>query len=307
MGSRKLGSRTTAEEAIGDTSLEGKIAIVTGASSGIGIETARVLAARGANVVMGCRSVASGENACANLRTSLPSAAGTLEVLELDLTDLASVRAFAEAVQARQALHLLVNNAGVMATPLGVTKQGMELQLGTNHVGHFFLTKLLRPLLEASGPARIVNVSSALHKRGVPERLVQTLDGDPTYTKRRSYTPFDAYGDSKLANVLFTKQLAKILPPAVHAFALHPGVIATNLTRSMGVAGSIFRAVGKVFTKTVPQGAATSIYAATAPELEGQSGAYLADCAVVSASRAGRDEVLAAKVWTLSESLVATA
>src|SRR5262249_666077 len=151
------------------------------------------------------------------------------------------VRSFAERFAAKnKELHLLVNNAGIMATPLGKTAQGNELQSGTNHVGHFLLTKLLLPVVEASGPARIVTVSSDLHRRGRAERLFETLERDPGFARRR-YAPFDAYADSKLANVLFTRQLAKRLKPSVLTFSLHPGVIATNLTRSMGITGSIFR------------------------------------------------------------------
>ena len=304
---RRLGSRTTAEEALGGVSLAGKTAIVTGANSGIGVETARVLALAGAHVVMACRSVASGESVAGELRTSLGGGRrGSLAVEALDLTDLASVRTFAERfVASRRPLHLLINNAGVMATPLGKTAQGCELQVGTNHVGHFLLTQLLRPALEGAGPARIVNVSSSLHARGRPERLFETLDGDPGYA-RRKYAPFEAYGDSKLANVLFTKQLAKLLPSSVESYSLHPGVIATNLTRSMGLAGAAFRAVGGIFAKSVAQGAATTIYAATAPELDGRSGAYLADCNVVQPSRFARDDEAASKLWELSERVVAS-
>jgi NAD(P)-dependent dehydrogenase (short-subunit alcohol dehydrogenase family) len=303
----KLGSRTTAEEALGSAKLAGRVAIVTGANSGLGTETVRVLALGGADVVMGCRSVAAGEEVAKTLRASLPQGSGKVEVQALDLADLASVRAFAEAfLKTERPLHILVNNAGVMATPLGRTAQGSELQSGTNHVGHFLLTKLLRPRLESSAPARIVNVSSSLHTRGRADRLLETLERDPGYAHRK-YAPFDAYGDSKLANVLFTRQLAKILPPAVEAFSLHPGVIPTNLTRSMGVMGSVFRSVGKLFMKTIPQGAATSVYAAVAPELKGKSGAYLADCQVRSPSAEARDDALAVKLWDLSEKLTATA
>ena len=306
LGSR-LGSRTTAEEALGNAQLAGKVAIVTGASSGIGTETARVLALAGADVVMGCRSAAAGEAVAKTLRAGLPEDAGKIEVETLDLADLSSVRAFAEGFsRSGRPLHILVNNAGVMATPLGKTAQGSELQSGTNHVGHFLLTKLLRARLESSAPARIVNVSSALHTRGKASRLLETLERDPGYA-RRKYVPFDAYADSKLANVLFTRQLSKVLPRAVEVFSLHPGVIPTNLTRSMGVIGSVFRAVGKLFLKTIPQGAATSVYAAVAPELTGQTGAYLADCQVKSPSAEGRDDALAERLWAVSEELVARA
>jgi WW domain-containing oxidoreductase len=301
----RLGARSTAEEALGAASLAGKVAIVTGASSGIGTETTRVLALGGAHVLMACRSLETGEAAAQALRAALPADAGVIEVLALDLADLASVRAFAEKFLARGLpLHILVNNAGVMATAHGgKTAQGCELQSGTNHVGHFLLTKLLRPRLEASAPARIVNVSSDLHRRGRAERLLETLERDPGF-ERRKYVPFDAYGDSKLANVLFTHQLAKVLPPTVEAFSLHPGVIPTNLTRSMGFAGAVFRVVGRPFMKSIPQGAATSVYAATAPGLAGKSGCYLSDCAIATPAAEGRDDAIAAQLWAVSEKLV---
>ncbi len=304
MTSPKLGSKTTADEALGGAKLAGKTVIVTGANSGIGTETARVLAKAGADVVLACRSVAAGEECAAKLRRELPPGSGKLDVMTLDLADLASVRSFAAAFLATgRPLHVLVNNAGVMATPLGKTAQGSELQAGTNHVGSFLLTKLLRPVLEASAPSRVVNVSSDLHRRGNGERLLETLTKDAGYTTRK-YVPFDAYGDSKLANVLFTRQLAKVLPPNVETFALHPGVIPTNLTRHMGWKGGVFQVVGKVFMKTIAQGAATSVFAAVDPSLTGQSGAYLADCAVTQASRDGRDDALAAKLWDVSDRLV---
>jgi NAD(P)-dependent dehydrogenase (short-subunit alcohol dehydrogenase family) len=301
--SSRFGARTTAEEALDGVSLDGKTAIVTGANSGIGVETARVLGLAGAHVVMACRSKSSAESVAKDF---LVERCGTFDVEALDLSDLASVRAFAARFAAKKRpLHLLVNNAGVMATPLGKTAQGHELQVGTNHVGHFLLTKLLRPIIEESGPARIVTVSSAIHPRGRAARLFETLEADPGYA-RRTYRPFDAYADSKLANVLFTRQLAKGLPSSVTAFSLHPGVIATNLTRSMGIAGSIFRSVGSLFTKSVAQGAATTIVAATSPAIEAESGAYLSDCQIARTSRDARDDGNAAKLWEMSERLVAS-
>lgn len=297
-----FGSRTKAEEALRGADLTGKTVIVTGANSGIGAETARVLAHAGAAVTMACRTVQTGEEAAAKFRAAKAS---TLKVAALDLTDLDSVRRFASAFLAEHdTIDLLVNNAGIMASPLGATKQGIESQIGTNHVGHFLLTKLLLSALERSKAARIVNVSSALHTRGRGERMLETLTTDKAYATR-TYAPFDAYGDSKLANVLFTRALAKRLPKHVEAFSLHPGVIATNLTRSMGVVGAIYKTVAAPFLKSIPQGAATSVYAAVAPELEGRSGAYLADCQVKEASREGRSDDLAARLWDASEMLVA--
>lgn len=300
----RFGSRTTSEEAIAGVSLAGKTAIVTGASSGLGVETARVLALAGADVVLACRSVPAGEAVASSLRAK---GTGSLRVEALDLADLDSVRAFADRfVAQKNPLHLLINNAGIMASPLGKTAQGHELQVGTNHLGHFLLTRLLTPSLAEAPAARVVTLSSSLHKRGDAARLFETLEDDPGFARRR-YVPFDAYADSKLANVLFTRQLARELPASVLALSLHPGVIPTNLTRSMGTIGSIFRAVGGAFTKSVAQGAATTIVAATSPALAGQSGAYLSDCTVRRPSRAAQDDASAARLWSISERLVARA
>ena len=290
-----LGSKTTAEQALQGQSLAGKTAIVTGATSGIGTETARVLALAGANVVFAVRSVKAGEALAAELKASIPGA--KLEVEALDLGDLESVRAFAKRWnESGRALHLLVNNAGIMATPQGTTPQGFELQVGTNHVGHFALTTGLLPALQKGAPSRIVTVSSDLHRRGNGQRLISALQKLPT-----DYSPFGAYGDSKLGNVLFVKALAKRLPPGVEAFSLHPGVIKTNLTRSMGFTGTLFRVFGGLFMKSIEQGAATSVFAATAPELKGKSGAYLSDGDLKDPSREGADLELAEKVWALTE------
>jgi WW domain-containing oxidoreductase len=296
----RLGSRTTAQQALQGQSLAGKQAIVTGASSGLGIETTRVLALAGANVVLAVRNVKAGEEVAASLRAGLPAGSGTLEVQPLDLSDLASVKRFSDAwLQSGRLLQLLINNAGVMATPEGKTAQGFELQLGTNHLGHFVLTTALLPVLERSKPARIVVLSSDLHRRGKGQRLMATLEGKPG-----PYSPYGAYGDSKLANVLFAKALAKRLPVGVEVFSVHPGVIPTPLSRSMGALGTVFRTVGKLFMKTVEQGAATSIFAATAPELAGKSGAYLTDCKVAQPSPEAMDAALIDQVWTQSERAV---
>lgn len=301
---RNLGSRSTAQEALGGVSLKGCRLIVTGASSGLGIETARVLARAGGDVVMACRDTAAGERVAAELRTGFGPNAGTLSVAALDLADLESVAAFARGIlEGGQPLDHLVNNAGVMATPLSFTKQGFELQVGTNHVGHYLLTRLLLPALERAPAARVVTLSSALHTRGRGERLLRTLGDDRRYESRR-YAPFDAYGDAKLANASFARALAKRVPQHITSLSVHPGVIATALSRSMGVMGVVFRTVGRPFMKSVPQGAATSVFAVAAPELSAHSGAYLADCAVARASAEARDEGFADTLWDRTEALV---
>jgi NAD(P)-dependent dehydrogenase (short-subunit alcohol dehydrogenase family) len=302
----QLGARTTAREALRDVSLRGKVAVVTGAG-GLGSETARVLALAGADVVMACRSVSAAERIARRLQGDLPAGAGALEVMELDLASLASVRAFARELMARRPrLHLLVNNAGVMATPLGQTADGFETQMGTNHLGHFLLTSLLLDGLRAGAPARVVVVASHAHRRGSRDGVLATLDGDPHYRRRR-YRPLVAYGDTKLANILFTKALARRLAGSgVTPYALHPGVIATDLLEHMGLGGRIFRAVGPLFLKSVEQGAATTIFASTAPELtEAHAGIYLADCNEAQPRPVALDAELAERVWTLSERAVA--
>jgi WW domain-containing oxidoreductase len=307
MTSATLGKKTTAEQALRGRDLRGKHAIVTGANSGLGTETARVLALGGANVTLAVRSIEAGEKVAQQLRAALPKDSGTLWVSKLDLADPASIRAFAASyLAAGTPLDLLINNAGIMATPPGVTSLGIEQQMGTNHLGHFLLTTLLMERLGKSAAPRVVTVSSGLHTRGKKQSVLATLEGDPKFANRK-YVPFDAYGDSKLANILFTRALAKRLPSNAVAVSLHPGVIPTNLSRSLGFQGVLFRAIGQFFMKTVPQGAATTIYGATAPELEGHSGAYLSDCAVTDSTADGRDEALAEQVWALSTKWVTPA
>jgi NAD(P)-dependent dehydrogenase (short-subunit alcohol dehydrogenase family) len=299
-----LTRRSTAEQAVYSPSLQGKRAIVTGATSGLGRETARVLAKAGANVLLAVRDVSAGTALAGRLTATLPSGAGALSVARLDLADLGSVRAFVEQFRVGP-VDLLINNAGVMATPLGATAQGIETQLGTNHVGHFALTNGLLATLAQSPAARVVTVSSALHSRGRGVRLLETLQSDPRFERRR-YVPFDAYGDSKLANILFAKELAR-RAPALLSLSLHPGVIPTKLTRSLGFGGAVFRLLGAPFMKSIEQGAATTLYAASSPELDGASGAYLSDCAIASPSAEAANAELAARVWAATEQFVEAA
>lgn len=296
-------ARSIALEVARAVSLQGKQAIVTGAASGIGVETTRALATAGANVVLAVRDVKAGEVVAQTMRATLPPTAGTLEVEALDLADLKSVDAFvARWLEKGRPLHLLINNAGVMATPEGNTAQGFELQLGTNHIGHFALTSALLPTLEKSAPSRVISVSSDLHKSGDPTRLLKKIDQQPV-----KYARWQAYGDSKLANVLFIRALAKRLPPGVEAFSVHPGVIPTRLSRHMGVGAFIFNTFGMVFMKSPAQGAATSVYGATSPELATHSGAYLQDVALGQSSKAGQDEALAETVWEKTRAAVENA
>ena len=259
-----FGFDSTAAEVVEGIDLSGTTAIVTGASSGIGVETARALASTGARVTLAVRDVVAGERVAAGI----PGAS----VARLDLTDRASIDAFVAAWT--EPLHLLVNNAGVMALPeRQLTPEGWELQFATNHLGHFRLALGLHDALAADGRARIVSVSSSAH-------LQSPVIFDDLHFAFREYTPFGAYGQSKTANVLFAVAATeRWASDGIAANAVMPGGIATRLQRHQD-AGYIERRVAEgIRLKTVEQGAATSALLATSPLLDGVGGRYFADCA----------------------------
>jgi NAD(P)-dependent dehydrogenase (short-subunit alcohol dehydrogenase family) len=276
-----FGAESTTDEVLEGVDLSGKTALVTGASAGLGIETVRALRSAGCEVVGAAR----------DLDKARPLIGD--DVIELDLADLDSVRTASEQIARRlPRLDLLINNAGVMATPLGRTKQGFETQLGTNHLGHFVLTTALLPQLVAG--ARIVNVSSRGHFRSGMRW------DDPHFRDESTYEKWTAYGQSKTANILFAVELDKRLgAQGIHAFALHPGVIMTELSRHLTAAdtGALRTRLSgaKMTFKTIPQGAATSVWAATSTELEGTGGVYLEDCHVAGPVNA--DESAGVKSW----------
>ncbi len=289
-----FGSASTAEEVTDGIDLRGKLALVTGVNSGIGFETMRVLAKRGAEVIGTARTRAKAEVACRN-------AAGRTIPLACELESPASIRACAEdVVRLGRPLDLLIANAGIMALPKLELVNGVEKQFATNHLGHFLLTRLLAGPLDAAAAPRVVVVSSAAHFQAPAGGVdFENLDG------ARGYSPWRAYGQSKLANVLFARSLARRMGSRGTANALHPGVIGTNLARSMNplltFAMGLFM---RPFSKSIAQGAATSCYVATSPELDGVSGEYFSDCAIARASRYADDEALAERLWTESERLV---
>lgn len=264
---------TTGEEAIAGIRLDGMRAVVTGASSGIGAETAKVLVSAGADVTLAVRDREVGARVAQQIRASAGPAGGTARVAVLDLADLASVAAFTEAWTGP--LHLLINNAGVMALPeRQLTPAGWELQLATNHLGHFALATGLRDALAAAGGARIVSLSSRGHLRA-------PIDFDDLNFTNRRYDPLVAYGQSKTANVLFAVEAARRWAgDGITANAVHPGAIMqTNLSRHMhaelldntkATSGQTFRSLG--------QGAATTIVVATSPALSDVTGRYFEDC-----------------------------
>ncbi|MCC6764011.1 MAG: SDR family NAD(P)-dependent oxidoreductase [Deltaproteobacteria bacterium] len=304
-----FGPTTTTDEVLGGIDLGGRVALVTGGSSGLGRETARALAAHGAEVVLTARDVPKGEAVAADVRASTGNAA--VSVQELELGSLASIRRFAERMRAKHPrIDLLVANAGVMACPLARTSDGFELQFGSNHLGHFLAVCSLVPALLRSDAARVVCLSSRGHH-------IAPVDFDDLGFERRPYDKWQAYGQAKTANVLFAVGLERRLGTrGVHAFAVHPGAIVTELGRHLQAEDLEYlrsRARGMQF-KTVEQGAATSCFAASAPELAGRGGLYLEDCHVAEIDDAPEapegvksyalDGANAERLWEVSERLV---
>jgi NAD(P)-dependent dehydrogenase (short-subunit alcohol dehydrogenase family) len=281
----------------------GRTAIVTGANSGIGLIAARELVRAGAKVVLACRDTEKGEAALAGM-----SGAGSGVVSALDLSSLASVRAFAERFKAEHGrLDLLINNAGVMAPPRRMTEDGFELQFGTNHLGHFALTGVLIGTMEGQADARVVNVSSGAHRFG---RInLEDLQSE------RKYRRWGAYGQSKLANLLFTYELDRRLRAAgstVKAVAAHPGYSATHLQSAAAPMPDrmIMAVTNKVWAQSAEMGALPTLFAATHPDVQG--GQYIGPDGfaeqrgyprVVRSNAASRDEDTARKLWEISEKL----
>jgi NAD(P)-dependent dehydrogenase (short-subunit alcohol dehydrogenase family) len=264
-----FGFESTAADVIAGVDLTGKAAIVTGASSGIGVETARALAAAGASVTLAVRNTSYGDRVAAEIRDSTGNEKVAVGVI--DLGDLHSVAAFVRAWTGP--LDILVNNAGVMATPeLTMSPSGHELQFASNHLGHFALALGLHGALSAAGKARIVSVSSAGHLRS------PVVFDDIDYGFR-DYDPFSAYGQSKTANVLFAVEATRRwTDDGITSNALMPGAIFdTRLGRHVG-AGQAASAMKQLKVKTVEQGAATSVLLATSPSLDGIGGRYFEDC-----------------------------
>jgi NAD(P)-dependent dehydrogenase (short-subunit alcohol dehydrogenase family) len=275
-----FGAFTPAREVVGGHDLSGRGAIVTGAATGIGVETARALAEVGAAVTLAVRNVAAGEAIAAEINQTAKGAKA--KVLPLDLSNLASVRAFAQA-WGEAPLHILINNAGVMACPQSYTADNLEMQIGTNHFGHALLTLLLAPSLvkaaEAGRTARVVQLSSIGHRRS-------NINWDDPNYRTRAYDKWEAYGQSKTANALFAVGFHKrFKDQGVTANAVMPGGIMTPLQRHLPreemIAFGWMDEAGNVAQgfKTTEQGASTSVWAAVGRELEGVGGLYLENCA----------------------------
>ncbi|HVZ28926.1 MAG TPA: SDR family NAD(P)-dependent oxidoreductase [Asticcacaulis sp.] len=304
-----FGATSTAGEVIQGIDLTGKVAIVTGGYSGIGIETTRVLAGAGARVIVPVRTP---DKAARNL------AGLDVETLPLDLLEPASIDAFAEAFLASgRPLHILIDSAGIMMLPEAThDRRGYELQFAANHLGHFQLAARLWPALKAANGARVISISSRGHRYA-------PVDFDDPNWHTRPYNKFEAYGQSKTANVLFAVALDTLGEPyGVRAFALHPGAIPTELSRYLTDEDlaywklirhpdGTFSAQDPSSFKTVPQGAATSVWCATSPMLDGKGGVYCEDCDIAVVKTEGTDGVrrhaidpeIAERLWAMSEEM----
>jgi NAD(P)-dependent dehydrogenase (short-subunit alcohol dehydrogenase family) len=284
----------------------GRTAVVTGGNSGLGLVTVRELARAGAHVVLACRDTGKGAAAAEAIKDDLPAA--RVQVAALDLAALDSIKAFAEWVRTEHdRFDLLINNAGVMAPPRRETADGFELQLGTNHLGHFALTALLIGAMEHRDDARIVTVSSGAHRMG-------RIEFDDLQSRNR-YRRWRAYGQSKLANLLFAFELDRRLRAAgsaIRSLAAHPGYAATNLQTAAPpmMDRMVMVVTNRVLAQSARMGALSQLYAATYPGLEG--GTYVGPDGIaeqrghpkpVSASRAARDEDAARRLWEVSEEL----
>ncbi len=304
-------AESTTDDVLEGVDLAGQRYVVTGASTGLGEETTRAVAAHGASVTMAVRDPARGQAAADRIRAAVPGA--DLEVRELDLASLASIRSFAASFLAEHdRIDVLIDNAGVMACPQGTTADGFELQFGTNHLGHFLLTNLLTPALIAAAPSRVIVLSSRGHR-------FSDVDLDDPNFEHTDYEPWLAYGRAKTANALFAVGYdRRFAERGVRAFSLHPGGIVTELGRHLTEESiaTLQAAVpsGQMKWKTVPQGAATSVWAATSADLDNLGGLYLEDCGIAGSTTDpmaetgvrpyALDPERADALWALSERLV---
>jgi len=282
----------------GSRRLDQKVVIITGSNTGIGKETALELAKRGAYVVMACRDTKKCELARQDI--VLQTKNRYVYCRTCDLASQNSIMQFVERFKSEhKRLDILINNAGVMRCPHSQTKEGIEMQLGVNHMGHFLLTNLLLDLLKASAPSRIINVSSVAHRRGQINK--EDLNSDKQYDKAA------AYNQSKLANLLFTRELARRLQgTGVTVNAVHPGIVDTEIIRHMSFFNSTFSAIFLkplvwLFVKSPQQGARTTVYVALEESVQGVSGKYFNNCTEEEVAPQAKDDTVAQWLWAVSE------
>lgn len=273
--------------------MQGKACVITGANSGIGKTTAEGLARKGARVVIVCRDETRGKTALADVRNAVPGGDITLKLADLASFD--AIRNLAHDLHNDlDRLDVLINNAAIVPATRQETHDGIEMQFGVNHLGPFLLTHLLLDMLQASAPARIVNVASTVHYSG-------TIDFNDPEFKTRKYGALKAYNQSKLANVLFTFELARRLEgTGVSANCLHPGVVRTNITRAVPLPLMPIVKLGQLFMISPQKGAQTNLYLAASPQVEGVSGKYFDNCKEKTASVEANDPNVARRLWELS-------
>ena len=304
-----FGAKTTTDEVLDGIDLTGITVLITGGTSGLGAETARAMAARGADVTITARTPAKGQATVDQIKTSTGK---TIAVEALELGSGTSIRAFAQRINSTgRKIDILINNAGIMACPEGTTEDGFEMQFGTNHLGHFLMTCLIAPSLSDGG--RVVVLSSSAHQ-------MSNVMFDDIDMKKGGYERWKSYGQSKTANALFAVELNRRLAARnIEVFSVHPGVIGTGLTKHLRIRDFLMfipmMLTGAVKRKSIPAGAATQCFAGTAPEIVGQGGSFLADCKIAEISPEKKNDMTvvwpyaidpeaAKRLWSLSEDML---
>lgn len=316
MSATEIQWNTTAEELVKifNTNLTGKVVIITGANSGIGLETSRVLSSVGAKVIMAARNLEKAQEAADSIRETVSSA--DLVPLPLDLSDFSSIKAFSDRfLKLNLPLHILINNAGVMDCPESYTKDGFEMQFGVNHLGHFYLTQLLTDVLKSSAPSRIINVSSSGQILLLSE---EGVDFD-NLNQEKGYISSRAYAQSKLANILHAKELQRRFNEEgvdITVVSLHPGNVESNLNRHMNFSKFLEKVkqmrhytivLREMFNrKPVQVGASTNVYCAVAPDLVKGEFYYENKINTELLNAQANNQEMAKKLWEVSEELIAS-
>ncbi|CAE6035128.1 unnamed protein product [Arabidopsis arenosa] len=305
-GKSGFGSASTAEDVTHSIDASHLTAIITGGTSGIGLEAARVLAMRGAHVIIAARNPKAANESKEMILQMNPNA--RVEYIQLDVSSIKSVRSFVDQFLALNVpLNILINNAGVMFCPFKLSEDGIESQFATNHIGHFLLTNLLLDKMKSTAresgvQGRIVNLSSIAHTYTYPEGIkFQGINDPDGYSERR------AYGQSKLSNLLHSNALSRRLQEEgvnITINSVHPGLVTTNLFRHSGFSMKVFKAMTFLLWKNIPQGAATTCYVALHPDLKGVTGKYFGDCNIVTPSKFATNNSLADKLWDFSVKLI---
>ncbi|CAA7399053.1 unnamed protein product [Spirodela intermedia] len=307
-GPSGFSSSSTAEEVTEGIDGTGLTAVITGASSGIGKETARVLALRGVHIVMGVRNLSAGNSVKEEIVKEIPGA--KIDTLELDLASMASVRKFSTEFRSLNLpLNILINNAGIWACPFSLSSDGIEIQFATNHVGHFLLTDLLLENMKNAAKnsnieGRIVNLSSDTHALVYGEGIQFNK-----MNMKFKYNIILAYGQSKLANILHANELSRRFKDEginITANSVHPGAVLTKIFRYHSIINAICYSLGQLVMKNIQQGAATTCYVALHPQVHGVNGSYFCNCNISKPSSKAEDQELGKKLWEFTETLVSS-